>query len=576
MKEKKEENKLLREFGGEETKDFLNEAERFDVEFPIPPQEGVTVPKYIKYLAVAAIVAVILLFSQTAHTIVEEILVVGSKISTGYSDPAHDNSTIEAIESTELYTPGGPGGFAAVGLNGTDSKHTTVYRNGVPVNDPSSGWYDFGIDLPMWQTYQKISGPNSVLFGSSSMAGTILIEDTFDKHVFYKGGDALQFITGGNDWFQIARYKGSIGSVKTTNDEEDWYENTTLKTKSNIAGFDVVLVSQDYSYDYDDCLVSTVEYNDCNQSGYKTDLSIRNDWLTVGYNLNSSKHNTGWGAKSSRVFADARYQYKSPAGNFLAGVTTQQEDYDYYFRSPVPTKYKAGRSGVYFNWSTEQKAPIRSSVIPYKFGIGYRYEDNVQTARAGVEVKDFRISLGNSFRNPNLYERYGDDWVSPNPDLNAEKGLGLEVGWKDLTFWHYDFSDGIDFDFDSYQYINTGEYQSSGIKFSKAYQNFNMFFQYTDTDKIQAAKYKTRLTYSNMFGKLDYGVSYVGEFDKGLDYAGRTIDNVSTLDLTLGYLLGVRYRVGLQIRDIFNRKFEILPEYTAGGREFLISFDLSL
>ena len=79
MKEKKEENKFLREFGGEETKDFLNEADRYDVEFPIPPQEGVIVPKYIKYLAVAVIVAVMILFSQTAHTIVEEILVVGSK-----------------------------------------------------------------------------------------------------------------------------------------------------------------------------------------------------------------------------------------------------------------------------------------------------------------------------------------------------------------------------------------------------------------------------------------------------------------------------------------------------------------
>ena len=103
-----------------------------------------------------------------------------------------------------------------------------------------------------------------------------------------------------------------------------------------------------------------------------------------------------------------------------------------------------------------------------------------------------------------------------------------------------------------------------------------MMLKYTDTDRIQSAKYKTRLTYSNMFGKIDYGISYIGEFDKGSDYAGRPIDNVSTLDLTLGYYLGPKYRVGLQIRDVFNKKFEILPEYAAGGREFLISFDLSL
>jgi len=514
----------------------------------------------------------LMLLPTVAFGEVEETLVVGSKITTGYSDPAHDNSAIEAVEGTKVYAPGGPGGFIGAGLHGTDTKHTTVYRNGIPVNDPSSGWYDFGIDLPTFQEYQKISGPNSALFGSSSMAGTILIEDTFDKHVFYKGGDAQQMISGGNEWFQISRFKGSIGSVKTTNSEEDWYDNTTLKTKSNFAGFDVVMVSQDYSYDYDDCLPSTIEYNDCNQSGYKTDISIRNDWFTLGYNLNSAKHNTGWGVKSSRIFADAKYKYK----NFLTGVTAQQEDYDYYFRSPVPTRYQAWRTGVYFNWFKEQEAKVRTSVVPYKFGIGYRYEDDAQTIRTGVEVKDFRFSLGISYRLPNLYERFGDQMVKPNSLLNPEKGVGLEVGWKGITIWHYEFSDGIDFNFADYQYINTGSYESSGFKFNKSYENYSILVQYTDTDKLQSPKYKTKLSYSNTFGKIDYGIVYIGEFEKGLDYANRPIDDVSTLDLTLGYYLGPRYRIGLQIRDIFNKKFEILPEYAAGGREFLISFDLSI
>ena len=55
------------EYAGEETKEFLREADNFDVEFPIPPQEKGMKPKHIKYLAVAAIVAVIILFSQTAR-----------------------------------------------------------------------------------------------------------------------------------------------------------------------------------------------------------------------------------------------------------------------------------------------------------------------------------------------------------------------------------------------------------------------------------------------------------------------------------------------------------------------------
>ena len=109
----------------------------------------------------------VVLLPTIAVAEIEEIVVVGSRITEGYSDPAYDNSAIEGIESTKVYTVGGPGGFTAVGLNGTDSKHTAVYRNGVPVNDPSSGWYDFGIDLPTWQNYQKITGPNSCLLYNS-------------------------------------------------------------------------------------------------------------------------------------------------------------------------------------------------------------------------------------------------------------------------------------------------------------------------------------------------------------------------------------------------------------------------
>ena len=47
-----------------------------------------------------AILILLMLLPTVALAEVEEVLVVGSKITTGYSDPAHDNSAIEAIEST--------------------------------------------------------------------------------------------------------------------------------------------------------------------------------------------------------------------------------------------------------------------------------------------------------------------------------------------------------------------------------------------------------------------------------------------------------------------------------------------
>ena len=74
----------------------------------------------------------------------------------------------------------------------------------------------------------------------------------------------------------------------------------------------------------------------------------------------------------------------------------------------------------------------------------------------------------------------------------------------------------------------------------------------------------------------DYLISYVGQFDKGNDFDGSPIDNVSSFNFNMGYYLTPRYRIGFQIRDIFDRNFEILPGYSAGGREISLSLDLSL
>ena len=59
---------------------------------------------------------------------------------------------------------GGYGAFMGYTDRGTQTVHTTIYRNGVPANDAGSGWYDFGHDFATGNEKVKIvNGPNSVL-----------------------------------------------------------------------------------------------------------------------------------------------------------------------------------------------------------------------------------------------------------------------------------------------------------------------------------------------------------------------------------------------------------------------------
>ena len=108
--------------------------------------------------------------------------------------------------------------------------------------------------------------------------------------------------------------------------------------------------------------------------------------------------------------------------------------------------------------------------------------------------------------------------------------------------------------------------------------NLNVFVQYTDSDRIRVPEYKTRISWAgeSQNGRFDYMISYIGQYNKGLEFDGRSIDDVETVSLYTGYDITPRYRLGFQISDIFDRNFEILPDYSAGGRTFSLSLDLSL
>ncbi len=501
---------------------------------------------------------------------VEEVIVVGSKITNSYGDPEYDSSIIEVIDPTRVFQPGGLGGFVGSTLNGTDVKHTAVYKNGIPVNDSGSGWYDFGQDLPGWQDVKIVGGPNSVLYGSSSMAGTVLIEDTFDKYFFARGGENIGYVAGGNEIFQVHRYRGTSGSVKTDNDELDWFESSSVKLNTELGDWQMIAGSQHYEYDYDNCMkfvqLAMTMINDCTQKGKKNDFSLRGKGLTLGYSSNDvgfyTERDESWHAKSERYFADYN---KEVLEGWILGIQSQREQY-------LGNEDDSASGYMNYNHSFDEFKAI---------SFGYRYTEGENILRLGADLDGFRLAIANSYRKPNLYELNGDSWVQSNFDLLPEEGVGAEFGYEGLTVWYYEFSQGIDYDYTDNQYVNIGEYESQGVKFNDYIMtsnagNFGIHLAYTDTDRIRIPMYKARLDYYNGNDKFDYTISYIGQWERGLDFDGTPIDDVSTVQINLGWWITNNYRLSFKIDDVFDKEFEILPGYGAGGRVFSLSLDLSL
>ena len=506
---------------------------------------------------------------------IEETIVVGAKVYNGYGDPTYDNNLLESIDYTKRYIAGGMGGFHGIQLNGTDTKHTAVYKNGVPVNDPSSGWYDFGNDLPAFQNIKLISGPNSVQFGSGSMAGAVLIEDNFERSVSARFGEHESSLVASYEWYpeaqevgvQVAHYNGTTGSAMTYNNELDWYENTTVKFAYANEYGKINLESINYDSDYDQCwwMLPPSEWEDwmCDVKGKKDTISIRNQYIVLGHTTNKAEHNTGYQMESERTYGD--FIVYNDYGHVL-GVTAQNEQYEERERD----SYSA-----YWTWQNDFIG------IGYKFLEGTAPSAEQHIVRIGVDWKDARFSIANSYRLPNLYEQFGDGWVAPNPSLQPEEGVGTEFGYKDVSIYYYEFDEGIDFDFNRYQYVNSGHYSTHGIRYQDQFllDNGSLFVytEYTETDKIRVPRYKTKISYwtSGQVGGIqwDTALEYLGEFDKGLDFDASPIDDISTVNFKFGVYATPNLYIMLDIDDIFDNHFEVIPNYAAGGRTVRLTFD---
>jgi hypothetical protein len=125
---------------------------------------------------------------------VEEVSVLGTRLSSPGPEPAEVINS-EQIVATQAATvaelmrflpgitgiePGGVGGVTEIYIRGADANFTTVFVNGVLMNDPTDtrgGGFDFSSISPVEiNRIDVVRGPFSALYGSGALAGAINID----------------------------------------------------------------------------------------------------------------------------------------------------------------------------------------------------------------------------------------------------------------------------------------------------------------------------------------------------------------------------------------------------------------
>ena len=109
----------------------------------------------------------------TEGTLGKTIITKKQMIDSGYNDV---RSVLEYVAGIDVYSDGPTGQKTSIFMRGTNSNHTLVLLNGIPINDQGSPkvMFDFGYDfLQGLQQIEIYKGASGAIFGPAAIGGAI-------------------------------------------------------------------------------------------------------------------------------------------------------------------------------------------------------------------------------------------------------------------------------------------------------------------------------------------------------------------------------------------------------------------
>jgi len=543
------------------------------------------------YFVFAVMVLMAISFNAEAEEI-EEVVVVAQQSKTVEADPLEGTSLIRVLLPAHTWTAGGQGAFQGYNERGAQTVHTAVYKNGIPANLPGSAWYDFGTELATGQSIKIISGANSVVYGSGSIAGTILIKDKIEKGVTVSAGSqSSKYVSlAPSDWFQYTAMEVNQDSVRNDNTEKDLYTNRNAKFNFDVQDFTIAMDYTDYEYGYDNCWAADFSSsNDCKQDGEKYNVAVNNEYFTIGRTHDKAHYFTGeyesyWNESSTDYLRVGDQTNLSQKLQIAYGVDASHEQY-----LTAGGDHNRDNYGAYLNINAD---------FAMKYNFGFRVGNEDQNAlRFGLEKGAFFLNVGNSFRRPTLYELNGDSWVDANLDLLPEEGIGYELGFGVLSIFKYEFEEAIEYtpggsndvitvtydedgnatsttttEYYNAKYYNTGAYDTQGVRYSQMFGNFGITLKYTDTEQARVPKYIGVVSWDQSFGSHNFNITYRGQFERipGL-YDGSELEDLENLSFRYIKTFDSELELALNIDNMLDEEVEVLPGYDSRGRQIRLT-----
>lgn len=525
------------------------------------------------------------------------------------------------LPSIEFARNGGPGANTSLFIRGSETRHTAVYIDGVPVDSQSTGgaaWEQ--IPLDQIERIEVLRGPAAAVYGSDAVAGVV--------QLFTKRGKGAARPTAALTVGSYNTVQARAG-ISGSNDALDYALSAGHGRSS---GFDARTAAAGHNTDKDSWKRSSVQGRIGFQlsAAQRVDASLLATNLRSGYDSSATADDqnlhtlrTGSLAWEGRWSAGAttRAQVGQTASTYetqprfyraettLRNATLQHEQ---RFGTNLLTGTLERRDDELFNPATAFAADLRGRRYQDAIGLGWRGDFGAHGLQARVRHDEDRefggkstgslawgwafvppwqmtASAATSFRVPTLFQRFSQ---YGNPALVPESGRNVELGvrWAaagseaSLTAWHNEISNLINFGppgpcVDTFGcYVNVGRAKLKGVTLAGRTQWGGVALRGSidwhdprnvDTDKVLARRAKKLATFG--------ADTQLAGWTLGTDVqaAGARFDNAANSQRLGGYALvnlfaSTTLMRGLaleaRIDNLADKDYQLARTYATAGR----------
>ncbi len=523
---------------------------------------------------------------------------------------------------------GSPGQTTTVRLRGAESDHTLVLLDGVRLNAPSTGLFDFGqIPVENIERIEILRGPQSGLYGSEALGGVINIITRRGSGAFATGG--LVEYGSQNTNKQVVTAGGALkrGSLS--------FSATRLKSDGFGANDDYKNLGASLRYDLP-----------TGKNGTLTFLSRLEDaetgapnQRTLSFDPNARSKPRNWtnslqwqnqaGARRDKIvlgFFDRKFTYNDPenvpGGDFsfnrfddqtaqIEGTTSWTRGAHAFTLGGEYRREKAGlnfRSGGPFGPFNANFSPKRNNAALFaqdewrsgRFALvpSLRFEHNQQFGNdvngrlAGAyELKNggrIKASAGTGFRAPTFNELYFPNFGNANlqPETNSGLDLGYERSFKngaraEATLFYNRFRNLISGN------ANVDRATTKGVEFylsqplgKSVTLVLNQTLQSVDAAKttyiLRRPKYAVAADLLYRKAKWNGDLAFIAQ-GRRLDddflftpNSRRFYPGFARVDFTLGYDIKPNLELYARFGNLLNRKYDEVAGFPSPGFNFVV------